>query len=130
LEILEYADQRMYEFLPSVFGRVLLDGTHMTFFLVEIPPGKKVPLHHHTHEQMGICLAGEAEFVSKNQKRVVKKGMVYRFEPNEEHEVNVIGVENGLFLDVFSPPRSEYVTMQRSMEEHSQNNERMKHLCI
>lgn len=123
MEILEYGDQRMYEFLPGVHGRVLLDGRYMTFFLVEIPYGKKVPIHHHPHEQLGICLAGAAEFVSKNQKRMVKKGMVYRFEPNEEHEVNVIGAENGLFLDVFSPPRSEYVTMQRSMEEHSRNKE-------
>lgn len=123
MEILEYGDQRMYEFLPSVYGRVLLDGRYMTFFLVEIPYGKKVPIHHHPHEQLGICLAGAAEFVSKNQKRMVKKGMVYRFEPNEEHEVNVIGAENGLFLDVFSPPRSEYVTMQRSMEEHYRNKE-------
>ena len=123
MEILEYADLRTYEFLPGVFGCALIDGRYMTFFLVEIPPGKKVPLHHHPHEQMGICLAGEAEFVSKNQKIIVKKGMVYRFEPNEEHEVNVIGAENGLFLDVFSPPRSEYVTMQSSMEELSQNKE-------
>lgn len=119
MEILEYADLRMHEFFPSIFGRVLLDGKHMTFFLVEIPAGKKVPIHHHPNEQMGICLAGEAEFVSKNQIRTVKKGMVYRFEPNEEHGVNVRGTENGLFLDVFSPPRSEYISMQRSMEEHS-----------
>jgi hypothetical protein len=42
--------------------------------------------------------------------------MVYRIEPNEEHEVRIIGSQNGLFLDVFSPPRTEYVSKQKSFE--------------
>jgi quercetin dioxygenase-like cupin family protein len=117
MEILEYVDLPRYQFLPSIFGRVLLNGERLTFFLVEIPAGKKVPLHSHPHEQMGICLAGRAEFISGKDKRIVHKGMVYRIEPNEEHEVRVIGPKSGLFLDVFSPPRLEYVALQKSIEE-------------
>ncbi len=118
MEVIEYAHLQKYEFLPSIFGRVLMNGEHMTFFLVEIPAGKKVPLHSHSQEQMGICLAGQAEFISKEEKRIVRKGMVYKFKPNEEHEVRVTGTDNGLFLDVFSPPRHEYVSIQRSFEEN------------
>jgi len=65
---------------------------------------------------MGICLAGEAEFTCNRKKKTVRRGMAYRLEPNEEHEVRVKGTENGLFLDVFSPPRPEYLKKQKSME--------------
>ena len=117
MEVLEYADLSKFEFVPGVFGRVLLNGEHMTFFLVEVPVGKRVPRHSHPHEQMGICLVGQAEFISGSERRVVHSGMVYRLKPNEEHEVISIGSENGLFLDVFSPPRTEYVSMQKAREE-------------
>jgi quercetin dioxygenase-like cupin family protein len=125
VEVLGYRNLPRYEFLPSVFGRVLLNGEHLTFFLVEIPAGKKVPLHSHPHEQMGICLAGEAEFICGEEKRIVTEGMVYRLKPNEQHEVRVSGSGNGLFLDVFSPPRLEYVSMQKSFESrHGQTQTR------
>ncbi len=117
MEVLEYADLSRFEFVPGVFGRVLLNGDRMTFFLVEIPAGERVHRHSHPHEQMGICLAGQAEFVSGSERRIVSKGMVYRLKPNEEHEVKNIGSENGLFLDVFSPPRMEYVSMQKAIEQ-------------
>jgi len=117
MQILEYSNLPRYKFFPNVLGRILLNGERMTFFMAEIQAGGKVPLHSHPHEQMGICLAGEAEFIGGEKREVVRKGMVYRFESNEEHEVRILGSENGLFLDVFSPPRTEYVVMQKSLEK-------------
>ena len=116
MEIIEYRDQPKFEFVTDVLGRVLINGKNMTFFIVEIPFGKKVPLHSHPHEQMGICLEGKAEFSNDQEKRLVRKGMVYRFEPNEKHEVRTVSPKNSIFLDIFSPPRSEYVDMQRRLE--------------
>ena len=65
MEIVKYVNLPRYEFFPDVLGRVILAGKRMTFFLVEIPAGKKVPMHSHPHEQMGICLAGKAEFLGQ-----------------------------------------------------------------
>ena len=117
METCEYTDQPKYEFIPNVLGRVLLSSERMTLFLVEIPPGVKVPAHSHPHEQMGICLNGEAQFISGTEKRLVHKGMVYRIGPNEMHEVQVIGSEKGLFLDIFCPPRTEYLSKQKLFEK-------------
>lgn len=117
METIEYENLPKYEIVPNVLGRVLLNSERMTFFIIEIPAGKSVPMHSHPHEQMGICLAGEAEFIGRTEKRIVQKGMVYRLAPNEEHGVRTIGPENGVFLDVFSPSRTEYVSKQKSMEE-------------
>jgi len=119
LEIIEYLDQPKFEFVSDVLGRVLINGKNMTFFIVEIPFGKKVPLHSHPHEQMGICLAGEAEFSNGIEKKLVRKGMVYRFEPNEKHQVRTLSTESSIFLDVFSPPRSEYISMQKRFESEN-----------
>ena len=117
MEIIEYLDQPKFEFVSDVLGRVLINGKNMTFFIVEIPFGKKVPLHSHPHEQMGICLAGE--FSNGIEKKLVRKGMVYRFESNEKHEVRTKSTENSIFLDVFSPPRSEYIDMQKRFESEN-----------
>ena len=116
METYEYTNQPRYEFIPNVLGRVLLSSERMTLFLVEIPHGSKVPAHSHPHEQMGICLNGEAQFISGTEKRLVHKGMVYKIASNEMHEVQVIGSENGLFLDIFCPPRTEYLSKQKLFE--------------
>jgi quercetin dioxygenase-like cupin family protein len=116
METLDYSNLRKYEFFPGVYGRVLLSGDNMTFFLVEVPAGSTVPSHSHPHEQMGICLSGEAVFTCNGIRKIVRKGMVYRIKSNEVHEVRVQGPENGLFLDVFSPPRLEYLEKQKLSE--------------
>jgi quercetin dioxygenase-like cupin family protein len=117
MEVVDYSNLPKYDFFPDVLARVLLSGKHMTFFMIEIPVGKEVPLHKHPHEQMGICLAGQSEFTCGSEKRIVSKGMAYRIGPNEEHSITITGSENGLFMDVFSPPRLEYVFMQESFEK-------------
>ena len=119
METIEYLNQPKFEFVSDVLGRVLINGKNMTFFIVEIPFGKKVPLHSHHHEQMGVCLAGEAEFSNGTEKKLVRKGMVYRFEQNEKHEVRTISAESSIFLDVFSPPRSEYIDIQKRFESEN-----------
>jgi len=121
METCEYSNLPKYEFAPNVLARVLLSSERMTLFLIEIPPGEKVPAHSHPHEQMGICLNGEAQFISGKEKKIVHKGMVYKIGPNEMHEVQVIGSEKGLFLDIFSPPRTEYLSKQKLFETINQN---------
>lgn len=61
-------------------------------------------------------MSGEAVFTCNGVRKTVRKGMVYRIKPYESHEVRVYGPENGVFLDVFSPPRVEYVEKQKFME--------------
>jgi len=81
--------------------------------LVEINPGGFIPEHSHPNEQMGICLKGKAEFKSKDKRQIISPGMVYYFPPNEAHSVKLIGNELGVFLDIFSPPRDDYIKKQK-----------------
>jgi quercetin dioxygenase-like cupin family protein len=110
---------KRFEFFPNIFGRVLLNGDRMTFFIVEVPPESKIRMHNHENEQMGICLKGKAEFVTENKKEIISEGMVYRFAPYEKHAINSIINESSLFLDVFSPARTDYIRKQKMLEKNS-----------
>ena len=109
LKVVELKEGLEIPFFKGVMGKILLWSERLTFFLVEIEVGEVVPEHSHPHEQMGICLRGEAEFWGAGESVVVREGMAYFIPSNEKHGVKVTGTEKGLFLDVFSPPREDYL---------------------
>jgi quercetin dioxygenase-like cupin family protein len=109
LKVVELKEGLEIPFFKGVTGKILLWSERLMFFLVEIEVGEVVPEHSHPHEQMGICLRGEAEFRGVGDSVVVREGMTYVISSNEKHGVKVIGTEKGLFLDVFSPPREDYL---------------------
>ena len=62
---------------------------------------------------MGICLKGKAEFISEKQRVIVEEGIFYWIKPNERHGVTSLADETSLFLDVFNPPREDYIDKVR-----------------
>ncbi len=106
---MKLTEGRGIPFFPGVTGKILLWSERLMFFLVEIEVGEVVPEHSHPHEQMGLCLQGEAEFWGTGERTVVRAGMTYFIPANEPHGVKVIGAERGIFIDVFSPPREDYL---------------------
>lgn len=79
------------------------------FLLVELEPESQIPLHSHYHEQMGICLKGKVEFHLEDKKEVVEPNTVYYFRSNEKHGAKVVDNEKAILLEVFSPPREDYL---------------------
>ena len=98
-----------FDAFPGVTGKVLFSSERLMFFLVEVKGSEIVPEHCHPHEQMGICISGRAEFRAGDQKRIVDAGTVYWFRSNEKHAIRALGDEAAIFLDVFSPPREDYL---------------------
>jgi len=98
--------QKLYVF-KDVKSEIIFSSGRMMFLLVDMKPGQIIPEHRHPHEQMGICLKGKAEFISGEDKFPVETGTFYWIKPNEPHSVKVI--EESTFLDVFSPPREDYL---------------------
>ncbi len=113
MQIVHKEDIRVFPLFEKVIGKVLLSGKRLTFVYVEVEPNGVVPEHSHPHEQMGICLEGKAEFSNEGKMTIVKAGMVYWIPSNEKHGVKVISDKPGIFLDVFSPPREEYLSRQK-----------------
>lgn len=100
------ADMKGRSIAPGVDIKVVFGEKAMMSF-VDLAPGSSVPIHSHPHEQMGVVLEGEFEFIIGDEKRIVKKGDTYVIPSNVPHGV-IVGSVPSKALDVFSPPREEY----------------------
>ncbi len=112
MKVAKSEDLPSFELFGKVAAKVVLNTERMTLLFVELPEGTVVPVHSHPHEQCGIALKGEAEIGNGISVHRVKEGMFYHIPPNEKHGVKMVR-GSGLFVDIFSPPREEYVEKQK-----------------
>ncbi len=69
--------------------------------------GNYVPLHSHPSEQSGYVISGKYRIQYQNISEVLNPGDSYSIPENIEHSWKVI--ENGEVIDVFTPPRQDYL---------------------
>ncbi len=82
-------------------------GNSMMLSLVEFEPHAVVEEHSHPHEQMGLMLEGEAEFIIGGESRIVGPGTMWRIPGGVKHKV-IAGDRPVRALDVFYPIREDY----------------------
>ncbi len=75
----------------------------------EIAPPATVPMHKHEHEQLGFVLQGKAKFKIGEETKIIEKNTFYKLPSNVEHEVEILGPEKGIFIDIFSPIREDFL---------------------
>lgn len=81
---------------------------HMMLSYVDIEPGAVVAEHSHPHEQVGMVLEGRATFWIGGEEKVLSKGDMYRIPGHVKHRV--VALEAPVkALDIFCPPRAEYL---------------------
>jgi len=107
MEVLKAGEGKKLDIFKEIEGEIIFSGERLMFLLVNLKSGQIIPEHRHSNEQMGICLKGKAEFISGENKFLVETGMFYWMKPNEPHKIKVIA--ESTFLDVFSPPREDYL---------------------
>jgi len=86
-----------------------LHGEKMMMVLSATLPNHSVPLHSHSHEQVGIVYGGKAVLRIGDEERVVKKGDFYCIPANVPHSDVCIGDKPFVMLDVFYPLREDFV---------------------
>lgn len=69
--------------------------------------GNKVPLHAHPNEQSGYVISGKYRIKFQNVNEILYPGDSYSIPENIEHSWEVI--EKGEVIDVFTPPRKDYL---------------------
>jgi len=82
-------------------------GDKLMISFVDFEPNALVPRHRHPHEQMGIGLEGEFEFVIGDEKKIIRPGDSYYIPSNMEHSSRTYD-KPAKALDIFTPPREEY----------------------
>ncbi len=95
------------QMFPGISRRTLNSGDHVTLVEVTIAAGSVVPEHTHPHEQIGYLVSGRVRFVIGEDERILSAGDSWLIPGGVPHVVT--GLEDSVAIDVFSPPRTEYL---------------------
>jgi unsaturated pyranuronate lyase len=98
------------EQVNPLLSRRLVTGERVMLAHVYIKKGCVVPRHHHENEQFTYILSGALKFFvgdTGSEEVVVRAGEVLHLPSNVPHEAHAL--EDTLDLDVFSPPRQDWL---------------------
>lgn len=86
-----------------------IQGEKMMMSYVILQPNSVVAEHSHPHEQMGIVLEGTFELTIDGESRTLNKGDTYLIPSDVIHSAKAFDT-NAIALDIFSPPREDYIS--------------------
>ncbi len=103
-------DQMEKEALSDVIERKMIWGDRLMLSHIILKKGSVVPLHKHENEQFSYILKGSMRFWLEREggdEIEVHEGDVLQIPANVPH--GAITLEDTLSLDVFSPPRQDWI---------------------
>ena len=103
-------DDLPWEKVTDTISRRLVTSERMMMAQVFLKTGAVVPKHHHENEQLTYILEGALRFwIGEDGSRelVVRAGQVLVLPANVPHKAEAL--EDTLDLDVFSPPRQDWL---------------------
>lgn len=95
------------EQLNPLLSRKLITGDRIMMSHVILKKGSVVPAHKHENEQITYILRGVLKFEVNGQDIVLREGDVLHIPSNVVH--SALALEDTLDLDVFSPPRQDWL---------------------
>jgi quercetin dioxygenase-like cupin family protein len=98
--------------LETVRGRhglILQSGDKIMMMILTVEPGIPTPPHSHPHEQIGYLIEGRGVLFSGGKSMEIQAGTSFLIPPNESHNFNATGEKPAIIIDVFSPPRKDYL---------------------
>ena len=84
--------------------RYFASGQKLSIMRCEMLPGSLVPMHDHPHEQVGVVLEGEFDFIIGTERKRVKAGDMYIIQGGAPHSAIALG-QRAVFVDAWTPPR-------------------------
>ena len=106
-----FEEVRPYKIWPGVLAHAV-SGERVTFALVELEPNVVVVEHSHSNEQAGFIIQGTFSFTIGGETRELKPGDTYVIPGGVRHSA-VAGPKGTVALDIFSPPREDWETLER-----------------
>ncbi|WP_338729740.1 cupin domain-containing protein [Haladaptatus sp. DJG-WS-42] len=106
MPIVKAGDARAESFRGTNF-EVLAVGENSMVTKMHFEKGTDVPTHSHESEQSGYVVSGTYRLTFGEYDEVLEAGDSYSIPGNVEHTYEVL--ESGIVIDVFSPPREDYV---------------------
>jgi len=100
--------------MNPLLGRQFVTGSNVMVARITLSKGAHVPLHHHHNEQVACLLTGQLKFLLHHPgsdtptETILNPDEVLVIPPNIPHEV--FALEDTVNLDIFSPPREDWIT--------------------
>lgn len=91
----------------KILRRVVASGKKCQIVEFVLKKGAVIPPHKHIHEQIGFVQKGKIRITIGGVSNILNQGDAYQIEPDLEHEVEVL--EDSIAIDVFSPPREDFM---------------------
>jgi len=104
------------EKLNDLIDREMVVGDKLMLARVFLKKGAHVPQHQHHNEQVTYILDGALKFAIDGKEIVVRAGEVLCIPSNMPHEAWAL--EDTLDLDVFNPPREDWLNKTDSYLRH------------
>ncbi len=101
-------DEIALEKLTELVARKIIAGERQMLVQTYLKRGALVPRHSHHSEQMTYVLQGALKFVIGGEEFIVREGDVLHIASGLEHQAEAL--EDTFELDVFSPPRAEWLS--------------------
>ena len=98
------------EALSDVIGRSMIWGERIMLAHIHLKKGSVVPTHQHDNEQFSYIMEGSMRFWvggEPGEEIIVSSGEVIHLPSNVPHGAETL--EDTLSLDVFSPPRQDWI---------------------
>lgn len=79
-----YDTKKEIKIWEGVFGKSI-PSNHVTFGLISLQRGAKIPVHRHRYEQWTHIIEGKLEFDVNGEKKIVTSNMAIHILPNTPH---------------------------------------------
>jgi quercetin dioxygenase-like cupin family protein len=96
-----------FTMLPGIERRTLVHGERTLMVEFRLRGGGSLPRHSHPHEQTGYLLRGRIRLEAGGETRELLPGDSWCIAGGIEHGAEIL--EDSLALEVFSPPRADYL---------------------
>lgn len=113
--VVHYPDVPLVE-LTAGSNSHIVSVENITVSFLTMDPDSYFPPHHHEPEQVMIVMDGECDEIVEGKLYHLKKGDVIILPSNIEHGA-YISDKGCNAIDIFSPPREDFVTKLREVRE-------------
>jgi quercetin dioxygenase-like cupin family protein len=97
---------------PGIKRRTLTSGQTMYQMQAQLAAGSKMPAHQHPQEQIVHILSGRMKLIVEGTPHELKTGDSFYLAANIPHGVETM--EETRVLDTFSPPRDDYLKIDKA----------------
>lgn len=106
-----FAKKEFIKKREGIYGKVITGQSAQLAWCI-LEPGQATD-HTHNHEQIGYILAGSIRVTISDESEILSAGDAYYIPANVRHGFKVVGDKKAEYFEVFSPPKSENIALQR-----------------